>query len=322
MARLLAGELPATEAAAVQAQIEKDPALSKLFRAVQSADLSGIDASHPDVEVALRRVRMRMQRPAPQQPLARFWIPVAATLAAAAGVLFLTRTTPETPATVAVTAPQVFRTSTGVRDTVSLADGSTVVLGPGSELTVNATYPAPREVTLRGQARFDVVHDTTRPFTVRTSQAVVTDLGTVFTINDFDGSAIDVTVQSGSVRLSTAQKPDSGVVLNAGDAGAISTRGVLTREAKAASDNDLAWMTGRLVFRDAPMIKVRAELRRWFGVELVTNDSVIAAGHLNATFRDEPLSQIYEAIALSFGAKYEVHGDTVILKGATGKANR
>jgi transmembrane sensor len=296
-------------------QIAADPALAKLFEALESARLDGIDSTTADVDAALRRVKMKM-RAAPRRSPTRIWLPMAATLVIAAGIFWYTRSDRMQPAAVAVAAPQVFRTGIGARDSILLADGSRVILGPRSELTVDAGFPLTRNVALRGQARFDVVHDASRLFTVRTAQAVVTDLGTTFTINDFDGAAIDVSVQSGSVRLSTARSSDNGVILTAGDAGTVNTRGVLTRTSQAASDEDLAWMSGRLVFRETPYIKVRAELRRWYGIELVTTDSVIATGHLNATFRDEPLSQVLEVIALAFGAKHQTHGDTVILLGA------
>jgi transmembrane sensor len=171
-------------------------------------------------------------------------------------------------------------------------------------------------VTLKGQGRFDVVHDAARPFVVLTSQAVITDIGTVFTVNDFDGAATDVSVQSGSVRVAPSHAPDRGVVLTAGDAGGITTRGVPTKDPKGASADDIAWLSGRLVFREAPLVKVRAELRRWYGVELVTADDSIALGHFTATFRDESLAQILDILALAFGAKHEAHGDTIVLKPA------
>jgi transmembrane sensor len=318
MARLLAGELgsdsnlPAGEAAAVRARIDADPALATLFHALETTDLKA-GSAEPDVAAALARVRLRMQAPPRRNPT-RIWLPIAAAVVLAAGIFMYTQ--PDDGGPVAAAAPQVFRTATGERDSIRLADGSSVVLGPGSELTVEAGFPQTRHVTLKGQARFDVVHDAARLFTVRTAQGVITDLGTTFTITEFDGAAIDVTVQSGSVRLSAAQSPDSGIVLTAGEAGTLNTGGVLTRDTRAASDEDLAWMSGRLVFRDTPMVKVRAELRRWYGVELVTSDSGLAQQKLTGSYRDESLTEILDIISLALGARYETHGDTIILQKA------
>jgi transmembrane sensor len=315
LARLLAGELPADQAAAMRATLAGDPALQKVFLALESANLNGAEFASPDVDAALHRVRLRMHASSKRSPL-RVWLPLAAAFLLAAGIFWFTQTPSDGGSAVAVAAPQVFRTGIGQRDSIVLSDGSKVVLGPGSELTLEAGFPRSRNVTLKGQARFDVVHDDSRLFTVHTTPGVITDLGTVFTVNDFDGAAIDVSVQSGSVRLSTVGAPDGGVILTAGEAGTINTRGVLTRDARAASDEDLAWMGGRLVFREAQMIKVRAELRRWYGVELVTSDSATAAGRLTASFRDEPLSQVGEIIALALGAKHEIRGDTILLQAA------
>lgn len=322
VARLVAGELPDSEAAAFRSRIEADPKLSALVHALVSAPL-GADASvTPDVEAALRRVRDRMRaESAPAIPFRQrtpatrspWLIPIAATLLIAAGGGWLMRPK-ATPVTVASNAaPKVHRTTVGSRATISLDDGSRVVLGPGSELTVGADFPRVREVALKGQAHFSVVHDASNEFIVRTSEGVITDLGTEFTVNDYDGVAIDVAVQSGSVSVRSSRGTDSSVVLKAGDMASVDPRGVLTRSANAASADDFAWTSGRLVFRESPMIKVRAELRRWYGVELVTQDSALAASHLNTSFGNETRQQVVDIIAMSLGAKAEVHGDTVVL---------
>jgi transmembrane sensor len=319
MARLLAGELTAPEAAMTRAKVESDPALAKLFGGLEGADLGNIALPNPDADVALRRVKMRLKTSRPDRRIP-VWMPIAAAIVVAAGIFTFARTfartRPDDAANTIAASPTTFRTVTGERDSVTLSDGSRIVLGPGSEVTVPPDFGQTRQVTLKGQGRFDVVHDAARPFVVLTSQAVITDIGTVFTVNDFDGAATDVSVQSGSVRVAPSHAPDRGVVLTAGDAGGITTRGVPTKDPKGASADDIAWLSGRLVFREAPLVKVRAELRRWYGVELVTADDSIALGHFTATFRDESLAQILDILALAFGAKHEAHGDTIVLKPA------
>jgi transmembrane sensor len=106
------------------------------------------------------------------------------------------------------------------------------------------------------------------------------------------------------------------VVLHAGDAGAVDADGAVTRQRGGASPEDTAWTHGRLVFRDAPLAKVRADLRRWYGVELVSSDSVLAGRHVTASFLNDPRRQVLKVITLALGASYEMRGDTVMLRAA------
>ena len=75
-------------------------------------------------------------------------------------------------------ATKEFATSIGARDSVVLADGSRVILGPASHIVVRG-----REVELTtGEAFFVVVHNEKRPFTVRVGGAVIRDIGTEFSV--------------------------------------------------------------------------------------------------------------------------------------------
>ncbi|MGH7711842.1 MAG: TonB-dependent receptor domain-containing protein [Gemmatimonadaceae bacterium] len=70
-----------------------------------------------------------------------------------------------------------------------------------------------------------------------------------------------------------------------------------------------------MVFREAPLSTVRAELRRWYGVELRIADATLAGRHLTAEFSGEPVDQVQRAIAPSLGAELERRGDTAIVDG-------
>ena len=83
-----------------------------------------------------------------------------------------------------------------------LADGSRVILGPDSRLTVPADFGSTaRAVELKGDGYFDVRHDAAKPFTVRVANALVEDVGTTFTVESDAGDTTSVSVLSGSVRL-------------------------------------------------------------------------------------------------------------------------
>ncbi|HEY0779519.1 MAG TPA: FecR domain-containing protein, partial [Gemmatirosa sp.] len=229
-------------------------------------------------------------------------------------------------------APQRLATAVGQQQVVHLADGTQVVLGPGSTLDVPAGYGGTaRRVRLTGEAYFRAVHDARRPFEVAAGDALIRDLGTAFVVRaaGTPGQPVDVAVTTGTVQLratadSAAPGPQhAGVLLRAGDrgrvlaatgAGAPSTVAVVARGADVASDT--AWTTGHLVFRDAPLGEVAGALRRWYGLDLRFDDPAAADRHLTATFSGESTAAVLHVIGLATGVRLERRGDTVVVREA------
>lgn len=210
--------------------------------------------------------------------------------------------------------PRAYRTAVGQQDSVRLPDGSTVVLAPGSVLTVAAAFgEEARAVTLEGAAYFDVVHDDSRPFTVRTETAEIRDLGTAFSVKTIANGGVAVAVTHGIVALGAHASTAAPVELTAGDRGLLTdgavavTRGVVTGD-------DVAWTEGALRYRDASLAEVLADLQRWYGVEVRVTDSTLAKRTITAAFRGEPVARVLETLALTLGARMEQQGDTVLLQ--------
>jgi transmembrane sensor len=89
------------------------------------------------------------------------------------------------------------------KDYIRLPDGSVVTLKEGSTLTYTKRYGMDtREVTLTGEAFFDVAHNPLTPFKVRTGKLVTTVLGTAFNIKVTVGEKVTVAVSHGEVAVS------------------------------------------------------------------------------------------------------------------------
>lgn len=314
LGRYLAGESPPEEAARVDRWLAEDPArrdwLARLSGALQHESSAPVD-----VEAALLKVKSRFSeaevlplpsRPAiHRHPVARF----AAAIALIVGAAFVVRQLRTAPGTAE---PVNYRTLVGQRDSVLLADGSRVLLGPGSELTVGAGYGgSDRPLTLQGQAFFDVRHDSGRPFIIRAAGALITDLGTSFSVRA-DSGEVEVVVVTDSVALQDTAKSRPALLLRAGTRGVFQT-GQTTRLPPRTPD-DLAWTTGRLVFDNAPLQRVQQELRRWYGLTVVLADSSLARRHLSAAFAGETREQVLNTIALALGVAVERRRDTVVLR--------
>jgi transmembrane sensor len=330
LARYLAGESNPQEAAEIQRWLAEDPsraaALAELDRLLTPKRVA--PTVPVDVEGALERVRSRLEEPvvhslaarkSAPEPQARSTAWVLARRAAAVAALLVGPALVYTMVSVdreeAALANVVHTTSTGERDSLTLADGTRVLLGPATELTVLAGYGDDvRELRLVGEAMFQVEHDAGRPFVVQVPGAAIEDLGTAFSVRTGSEQGVRVVVTEGSVRLRPAGgQPDDGVVLREGDLGTLAAGSEPAVQRGAATADDLSWTRGVLTFRDATISEVRSELRRWFGIELRLRDPGFADRHLTATFQDESVEQVANVIALALGGRAEVRADTAII---------
>jgi len=330
IARHLAGEGTTEQSAAVEAWLSAHPddarAVTLLGAVAARAPRPAADGVN--VEAALERVHGRMRADAGTTPVTplhdvtrrahparRTYAPwvvaaAAATVVVAAGLARSRRDVP------AAAPARVLATGIGQVDSTRLSDGTRVVLGPMSQLTIGAGYgTGRREVQLRGTGYFEVRHDADHPFSVRSGNSIVTDIGTAFTVRGDDAGGVEVSVSEGAVQLAamggvTAQ-------LAAGDLAHLQSTGAMVVQRAGASVDDAAFARGRLVFRETPIARVRADLRRWYGVELVVADSTLAGRHLTASFQHDTRRQVLDVIALALGATWELRGDTVTLRPAS-----
>lgn len=326
IARYVTGEAGPSEVEITERWLEADPHRVEIVRLLESI-LRNVERDEPsatpvEVESALERVKGRF-REATVIPFAQRTSDggsrraVVALLKVAAVALIIVGGTAvwqsvrrsQTNATA-----RTFATSVGERRQILLADGTRVLLGPTSRLIVAGDGSDQRLVTLDGIAYFNVVHDPARPFTVKAGVISIQDVGTAFAVESDDSAGTRVAVDSGSVAIGAGnQKRVRGAVLNASDRASVDAQGVVSVERSVVSDADLAWTQGRLVFRDAPLVLVGAELYRWYGVRLRVADSSLANLHLTASFSGEPVDRVLNVIALSLGARIERQGNVAIL---------
>jgi transmembrane sensor len=329
IARYVTGEAVASEAESTRRWIETDPHRGDVVRLLESilANVAGDDTSDIDVESALSAVKTRMHEPKvlpfTPQPVddgrSRRTTYALARVAAAIVIIVGGVTVWESMRRSRLESSEhTYATGIGERRQVILQDGTKVLLGPTSRLVVPAPSDDRRLVTLDGIAYFSVVHDSAHPFTVRAGSISIQDIGTAFTVENDDSAGTRVAVDSGSVAIGAAdQNHVRGAVLNARDRAIVDGEGVVSVERSAVSEDDLAWTQGRLIFRDAPLVLVGAELYRWYGVRLRVADSTLVNLHLTASFSGEPIDRVLNVIALSLGARIERQANVAVLYRAT-----
>ena len=191
-ARHLAGEGSADQSAAMREHLERHPEDRELLAALDAAmaPLAGDLPMDLDIEGALARVKSRadgvtdieagrVKRDTGARERTGWRVPAPALAAAALlaiGVTGWVALRDRQPGKSVSSTPGMLATGVGVRDSLELPDGTRVMLGPMSSVSLSSGFGSSRrEVVVRGDAWFDVVHDESKPFTVRVNQEIMVD---------------------------------------------------------------------------------------------------------------------------------------------------
>lgn len=274
-------------------------------RAVENLGLAEVEKN---AVVLLRADRLPPRiHEAPEQQRRRWAAPaILAGLAIAASALIVFTTVRETPRPSENKARE-FVTARGQRASIQLADGSDLTLGPASTVNVAADFGVTsRELTLVGEAHFNVHHDASKPFRVHTKNGTAEDLGTEFVVDAYPQSnSTQVVVASGKVAL-------AGTALIRGQLGKLDRSGLVSVTSNVDLDPYFSWTKGRLVFRDTPMNQAIDRLGRWYDLDIAIADAKAAKLPLTASFKDESIAQMLKVIDLTLGLRHEIHGRNVV----------
>lgn len=158
-----------------------------------------------------------------------------------------------------------YRTATGERREVRLADGSRVTLNTGSAIDVRYDTEQ-RLVHLRAGEILVQSHPdpapVRRPLRVRTVHGMLQALGTRFTVRHLDART-HVAVLDGAVRITPLLAGTPPAVLQAGEQASFTSDAV--GAVSAADDTQAAWTQGLLLADRMRLADLAAELRRYRG---------------------------------------------------------
>lgn len=200
---------------------------------------------------------------------------------------------------------QTLRTSPGETRVVELTDGSTVRLMEDSELkygSIGGSLAAGRRVMLEGRAYFEVTPGQ-QPFTVETSTAVATVLGTKFGVDAAPG-VTEVILTTGHVTLAPKSSPTRMVSLQPGQMSRVAEGALPTTPSQVNVTRELAW-TGLFIFASTPLREITSSLSEAYGVP-VTSVDALQGEQVTGTFeRDRPLQETLTAVAATLGARVE-----------------
>jgi transmembrane sensor len=199
----------------------------------------------------------------------------------------------------------------GQRHQLVLADGSRVNLNAGATLRYPRTFDSnARQVRLQGEGYFDVI-PSGPPFVVETEESTITVSGTEFDVQAREYKTV-VFVKQGRVQVTSknAEQVEPLLIVE-GEVATIDAKSVHKNVAKDPEEI-LAWREGRLVLHRRPLAEVLAEIQRFYNITIEA-DSSLLHHTVTASFRQEPPSQIVEALALAVNARASRQGNHYLL---------
>lgn len=212
-----------------------------------------------------------------------------------------------------------YQSPLGQRQTISLPDGSIVILNSNSSISLNDDFnKEKREIRLTGDAFFKVAKDAKRPFVVYSENIATTALGTEFYVHGKkDGDkGIQVDLLEGKVQIADIKKnaANGAIILLPGESGK-SIKGFDLSKGSFESLHLRSWINGRISFNETPVLKAFKQLENWYGIKInvrkkgLEQRSIIASEYQEASLQD-----ILKVICFSINSKYSFADNKVIIE--------
>lgn len=195
-------------------------------------------------------------------------------------------------------------TSYAESKSVTLPDTSEVILNAESELTYSEkNWDEDRNVNLKGEAYFKVAKG--KKFTVKTTQGLVTVLGTQFNVENRD-DYFEVSCFEGLVSVTINGKETK---LPAGNS-LLAINGNSTSH-KVTVNGKPSWLTNESSFRSIPLRYIMDELQRQFNIKVTTTD-IDKDQLFTGSFSNDNLELALKSISVPLQINFKLDGNNVL----------
>ncbi|MFT5235352.1 MAG: transmembrane sensor [Shewanella sp.] len=222
-----------------------------------------------------------------------------------------------------------FVTPIGEQTTFSIPDGTTVQLNTNSivEVEYSSNY---RHLTLvRGEAKFDVAKDASRPFIVTVGDQSFTALGTIFNVQKNSELEIELVVTHGRVLVTSADESIEQITESLQDASNETLPGLLvsTGEKVVIIENtrraveklpleklqrDLAWQQGMLIFEGEPLSEALADVSRYTSITFDIVDPQLSELKVAGYFKAGDIDGLLASLTSNFNIVHSKDTENVI----------
>jgi len=205
-------------------------------------------------------------------------------------------------------------TTKGQKCKFKLPDGSMVWLNADSKLIYPEQFPdSLRQVSLIGEAFFEVAKNPAKPFKVITEDLTTTALGTAFNINTFCPQKLDVSLIEGKVKVENARTEEK-ILLSPGQQLQYSLKEQKTTVGVFDGLTVTGWKEGILYLKDSKFEDVIEKLKRWYGVDIEVLGKPKPSWSLTGKYDNQSLEMVLNRMSYIEHFEYTIQDKNVTLK--------
>ncbi len=207
----------------------------------------------------------------------------------------------------------------GSMTSITLPDGTAVTLNSDSRIVYCQSFGlTERNLSLYGEAYFDVKHDEKLPLTVKVNGATIRDIGTRFNIRAHDNDDfISVAVIEGCAEVhNLLGSGNEYTVLNANQMAEIFRNEGRMRVTGLSSISPAGWTDGSLAFENATLLTIVNELSRKYKVHVMIANEDIRDTRFYCCFAGDgySLEDVLKSLEATGKVRCEKNGSTIIFK--------
>lgn len=223
---------------------------------------------------------------------------------------------------------------------IQLPDGTKVWLNAGSKLVYAANYGAEqRNVSLLGEALFDVVKDVQHPFIVTTPTISIKVLGTKFNVRAYNSDRTSETsLIRGRIELTVLKTPEKKIILNAADKVTINNEplpdareAVLTPQSgikeetplmalsrihlakKDTLPSEALWIENKLAFDAEDFESLAKKLERRYSVTVSFQNEELKKLRFTGRFQKESIGKALKALQATTYFHYKTDNNQILV---------
>lgn len=192
------------------------------------------------------------------------------------------------------------------KETITLAttleDGSIVYLAGNAAIHYPEHFqPDKREISLQGNALFDIAGNRTRPFLIETEDTRIEVLGTAFNVKSDGSQPFELSVQRGMVKV-TLKKSGQDVYVKAGETATLSSRKLQVSQTK--NPDQFSEITQQIRFKDERLADILRIINLNTGDIRLQAIPALESRTLTVTFSNNSPESIAELICAALNLKY------------------
>lgn len=231
-------------------------------------------------------------------------------------------------------------TNADSKSTVYLPDGSYVVLNSGSRLSYNKDFGVDtREITLTGEAYFDIAKNPKAPLTVHAGNVDIRVKGTAFNVRAYaEDSAVEASLIRGVIEVYSKNDQERKILLRPNEKILIGKIPVVKSSGKEmqglqekedvfilgklrynpadSNISEIAWIDNKLAFSREPFYSLAQKMERWYKVSIQFEDKRLMEITFTGSFERESLIDALDALKQIAPFRYKIKDGKVLIREA------